>query len=264
VLALIVVFVILTVLGVIICLARKKIMESRKNADVVSATFPLGDTLGIGRHVSKYDACSMDYTSPYEQLFRDIDDRLKIDASRLQFEAEIGRGHFGIVSRATYTAPDGTKKKVACKVLKQSVDGVGDFILEGLTMHRFDHPHLMPLIGLTLTEGKIPVIVADFMENGDLRTYLRDDSKIITLRSLLRFAQQIAEGMNHLHICRSVHCDLAARNCMLSADLTIRIGDFGLCRRISDESDAYEPSHKHRDVPFPWMAPEAIVTEKVN
>ncbi|KAK6053300.1 hypothetical protein COOONC_09196 [Cooperia oncophora] len=40
--------------------------------------------------------------------------------------------HFGIVSRATYTAPDGTTKKVACKILKQKVEGVGDFILEGV------------------------------------------------------------------------------------------------------------------------------------
>ncbi|KJH41288.1 hypothetical protein DICVIV_12740 [Dictyocaulus viviparus] len=67
--------------------------------------------------------------------------------------------------------------------------------------------------------------------------------------------------MKHLHLCRSVHCDLAARNCMLDADLNIKIGDFGLCRRVSDESDAYKPSHKHRDVPFPWMAPETIRSE---
>ncbi|KAK6055735.1 hypothetical protein COOONC_06761 [Cooperia oncophora] len=70
--------------------------------------------------------------------------------------------------------------------------------------------------------------------------------------------------MEHLHTCRSVHCDLAARNCMLDADLNIKIGDFGLCRRVNDESEAYEPSIKRRDVPFPWMAPEAIVSEKVN
>ncbi|PIO72035.1 hypothetical protein TELCIR_06045 [Teladorsagia circumcincta] len=177
VLAVIVVIIILTVLGVIICLARKKMKSSKEVVDVVTTNFPLGDTFRIRRQANKYDTRLVDFASPYEQMFRDIDDRLKIDASCLQFEAEIGRGHFGIVSRATYTAPDGTKKKVACKVLKHSVDGVGDFILEGLTMNRFDHPHLMQLVGLALTDGDVPILVADFMENGDLRTYLRDDSK---------------------------------------------------------------------------------------
>lgn len=40
-------------------------------------------------------------------------------------------GHFGIVSRATYNAPDGATKKVACKILKQSIASVSDFITEG-------------------------------------------------------------------------------------------------------------------------------------
>ncbi|KAK6014933.1 hypothetical protein OSTOST_19673 [Ostertagia ostertagi] len=48
----------------------------------------------------------------------------------------------------------------------------------------------------------------------------------------------------------------------LDADLNIKIGDFGLCRRVSDEDEAYVPSQKHRDVPFPWMAPETIISEK--
>ncbi|PIO72036.1 hypothetical protein TELCIR_06046 [Teladorsagia circumcincta] len=53
------------------------------------------------------------------------------------------------------------------------------------------------------------------------------------------------------------------KNCnRLDADLNIKIGDFGLCRRVSDEDEAYVPSQKHRDVPFPWMAPETIISEK--
>ncbi|KIH68687.1 hypothetical protein ANCDUO_00973 [Ancylostoma duodenale] len=55
--------------------------------------------------------------------------------------------------------------------------------------------------------------------------------------------------------------DLFAPAKMLDANLDIKIGDFGLCRRVSDESEAYEPSNKHRDVPFPWMAPETMISE---
>ncbi|EYC09412.1 hypothetical protein Y032_0060g3101 [Ancylostoma ceylanicum] len=261
VVAILAVVLILAVLGVIICLARKKMRKTKDGVSVAVSSSNFGEDAAIRHYFNKYDQCLADFVSPYEQMFRDIDERLKIDISSLHIEEEIGRGHFGIVSRATYNAPDGTTKKVACKILKQSIASVSDFITEGLTMDRFNHPNLMQLIGIAFTDGKIPIIVTDYMENGDLRTYLRDDSKVITLRSLLRFACQIAEGMKHLHMCRSVHCDLAARNCMLDANLCIKIGDFGLCRRVSDESEAYEPSNKHRDVPFPWMAPETMISE---
>ncbi|KAJ1373186.1 hypothetical protein KIN20_035532 [Parelaphostrongylus tenuis] len=275
-LAIIVVVLILIVLGIIIYLARNRMrfsnvepmpgfeeLSTTKSRIFVTSKPEKSNPLILlsAGNSSKNEACLMDYLSPYEDMFKSIDDRLKIDVSLLHFETEIGRGHFGIVSRATYTPTNGTTKKVACKFLKESVAGVGDFILEGLTMGRFNHPHLMQLLGIAFADGRIPIIVTDYMENGDLRSYLRDISKVITIRKLLRFACQIAEGMKHLHLCRSVHCDLAARNCMLDADLNIKIGDFGLCRRVNDESESYKPSHKHRDVPFPWMAPEAIRSE---
>ncbi|EPB68478.1 protein tyrosine kinase [Ancylostoma ceylanicum] len=174
VVAILAVVLILAVLGVIICLARKKMRKTKDGVSVAVSSSNFGEDAAIRRH-------------------------------------------FGIVSRATYNAPDGTTKKVACKILKQSIASVSDFITEGLTMDRFNHPNLMQLIGIAFTDGKIPIIVTDYMENGDLRTYLRDDSKVITLRSLLRFACQIAEGMKHLHMCRSVHCDLAARNCIFAS-----------------------------------------------
>ncbi|KHJ99364.1 hypothetical protein OESDEN_00653 [Oesophagostomum dentatum] len=47
----------------------------------------------------------------------------------------------------------------------------------------------------------------------------------------------------------------------LDAELNIKIGDFGLCRRVSDEYQVYLPT-THRELPFAWMAPEAIDSEK--
>ncbi|KAK6764785.1 hypothetical protein RB195_024919 [Necator americanus] len=187
---------ILAVLGVIIYIARRKMRGLKENVTMSVLVKTIGEKTGDD-YSNKFGRHLVDKFSPYEQMFRDLDERLKVDISSLHIEEEIGRGHFGIVSRATYCTPNGTTKKVACKVLKQSVAGVGDFIIEGLTMDK-----------------KFPIIVTDYMENGDLRSYLRDESKILTLRSLLRFACQIAEGMEHLHMCKSVHCDLAARNCM--------------------------------------------------
>ncbi|VDM54208.1 unnamed protein product, partial [Angiostrongylus costaricensis] len=118
----------------------------------------------------------------------------------------------------------------------------------GLTMGRFNHPHLMQLIGIAFADGRIPIIVTDYMENGDLRSYLRDISKVFVNNELFTFFS-IYVRVTQFSLCVDYRLD---------SDLNIKIGDFGLCRRVSDESECYKPSHKHRDVPFPWMAPEAM------
>ena len=87
----------------------------------------------------------------------------------------------------------------------------------------------------------------EFMENGDLKGYLRNKycefkKKIIdlvpTMDCIVRMAVQIADGMHYLHSKKVIHRDLAARNCMVSRDLTVKIGDFGLTRDIY-EKDYY-------------------------
>jgi serine/threonine protein kinase len=50
--------------------------------------------------------------------------------------------------------------------------------------------------------------------------------------------------------------DLAARNCMLSADTVVKVGDFGMAR------DVYETEYYRKEgrgfLPVRWMAPESI------
>ena len=45
--------------------------------------------------------------------------------------------------------------------------------------------------------------------------------------------------------------DLAAQNCMVSADKVVKIGDLGLAQQMNVLTS-------HRSLPFRWMAPESI------
>lgn len=269
ILAVVVVVLILGALVVIIWFARKHMLKraEKNNEDNGSR---VGFTLSphtvlptTDRRRNSYvgvESLRMDSMNMYDRIFRNIDDAVKIPIDSLSLENQIGKGHFGVVNRATYTSPDGTQKKVACKMIKDNVAGVREFLAEGLVMAQFEHPRLLQLIGIALSEEHTPIIVTDFMVNGDLVTYLRNKENSPTLRTLLTFAIEIAQGMEYLHSKNFIHRDLAARNCMLDNVLRIKIADFGLCRQCNGNNE-YQPSVKNRDLPLRWMPIEALAEE---
>ena len=76
------------------------------------------------------------------------------------------------------------------------------------------------------------------------------------LDEILQMAAEIADGMSYLAARKFVHRDLAARNCMVAADFTVKIGDFGMTRDVYD-TDYYRKGGKGL-LPVRWMAPESL------
>ena len=114
--------------------------------------------------------------------------------------------------------------------------------------------------------GDPVLLVMELMANGDLKSYLIkkqslnnvDQSDELNSKDrIYRMAIEIADGMSYLSSIRFIHRDLSARNCMVSADLCVKIGDFGLSR------DIYEGEYYHKDskssLPVRWMAPESLL-----
>ncbi|KAI2585574.1 apoptosis associated tyrosine kinase, partial [Homo sapiens] len=71
------------------------------------------------------------------------------------------------------------------------------------------------------------LLVMEFCPLGDLKGYLRScrvaESMAPDPRTLQRMACEVACGVLHLHRNNFVHSDLALRNCLLTADLTVKI-----------------------------------------
>lgn len=77
----------------------------------------------------------------------------------------------------------------------------------------------------------------------------------LKLSQLLNIAQQIARGMDAIYRARYIHKDLAARNCIIATDLTVKISYPAI------HKDKYSQEyHKYRNaiVPLRWMAPECF------
>ncbi|XP_071448591.1 muscle, skeletal receptor tyrosine protein kinase-like [Hetaerina americana] len=159
---------------------------------------------------------------------------------------------------------------VAIKVLKESAsrEAEEDFLREVEIMSAFQHENILSLIGVVLQEnGHSPWMVFEFMPFGDLAEVLRSNSRELwkpvpglpplTKVSLLSVCIQIACGMSYLSAQRFVHRDLACRNCLVGADFTVKIADFGMSRDVYT-CDYYKIGGS-RMLPVRWMSPESVM-----
>ena len=123
---------------------------------------------------------------------------------------------------------------------------IEDILSETLKMESLSHPHVMNLIGISISNTLSPILIMPFMENGSLLNYLKKERSSLYLdydeeeecvssklkkcgrnlknsscfqvkaarKLLLKMCHQIALGMEYLSAQMIVHRDLAARNCL--------------------------------------------------
>ncbi|KAL8198531.1 UNVERIFIED_CONTAM: Ephrin type-B receptor 2 [Gekko kuhli] len=188
----------------------------------------------------------------------------EIDISCVKIEQVIGAGEFGEVCSGHLKLPGKRESFVAIKTLKSGYTEKQrrDFLSEASIMGQFDHPNVIHLEGV-VTKSTPVMIVTEFMENGSLDSFLRQNDGQFTVIQLVGMLRGIAAGMKYLADMNYVHRDLAARNILVNSNLVCKVSDFGLSRFLEDDtSDPTYTSALGGKIPIRWTAPEAIQYRK--
>jgi len=175
-----------------------------------------------------------------------------IKPNELEFGDVLGNGSFGEVFKGRWRKSDVAIKQVKAALLIDQ-KALNEFWREAeIVSHLRPHANIVSFFGVC-TEPLC--IVLEFMSKGALSRYLENKENIIDEKRELHWMLEIATGMHHLALEGIVHSDLAARNVLLTNDLTAKVGDFGLSRQI-------EPGSVHQTQasigPIRWMSPEAL------
>ncbi|KAF5302261.1 hypothetical protein FQA39_LY10300 [Lamprigera yunnana] len=187
-----------------------------------------------------------------------VEDEWEIDRKDVEVSKELGQGTFGMVYSGFIKSQN---RPCAIKTANThtNTEDKMTFLNEAAIMKSFsDAHHVVKLIGV-VSKGQPPFVVMELMTRGDLKSFLRrsrDSSSTLTCAEMYRMSAEIADGMLYLAAKKFVHRDLAARNCMVGADFTVKIGDFGMTRDIY-ETDYYRKETRGL-MPVRWMSPESL------
>ncbi|NXL84036.1 LMTK1 kinase, partial [Alectura lathami] len=178
----------------------------------------------------------------------------------LLYLKEIGHGWFGKVFLGEVNSGI-SSTQVVVKELKASasVQDQMQFLEEAQPYRALQHTNLLQCLA-QCAEVTPYLLVMEFCPLGDLKGYLRScrgaDAMAPDPLTLQRMACEVACGVLHLHRNNYIHSDLALRNCLLTADLTVKIGDYGLSH--CKYKDDYFVTADQLWVPLRWIAPELI------
>ncbi|KAL5567486.1 hypothetical protein UlMin_024061 [Ulmus minor] len=152
------------------------------------------------------------------------------------------------ITKGTYQVAKWNGTKVSVKILDR--DGSSDpetinaFKQELTLLEKVRHPTVVQFVG-AVTQNMPMMIVLEYHPKGDLGSYIQRKGRLSPSKAL-RFALDVASGMNYLHECKPdpiIHCDLKPNQ---------KVFGFGLARvsRISPDKAKLEQGRVNNEPPI--------------
>jgi serine/threonine-protein kinase len=171
---------------------------------------------------------------------------------------ELGRGGMGVVYKARQIK---LHRIVALKMVlagaHAGTEQLARFYTEAQAVAHLQHPNIVQIYEVSEQVG-LPYFSLEFVDGGSLAQEAAGKPQPVDKAA--RMVKTLAGAMHHAHQHNVVHRDLKPANVLLTADGVPKITDFGLAKRLEDESSSQTRSGAILGTPS-YMAPEQAMGE---
>jgi serine/threonine protein kinase len=98
-------------------------------------------------------------------------------------------------------------------------------------LKKLDHPNIVVLKDCVLDEDRTLSLIFELLET-DLHKFIWNHRGFLPRATIKSFLLQCCKGLDHCHKQGIMHRDLKPANLLVSTNLTLKIADFGLARRV--------------------------------
>jgi serine/threonine-protein kinase len=184
-------------------------------------------------------------------------------AGKYRVERVLGRGGMGVVVAATHLQLD---QRVALKFLLpealQHPEMLARFSREARAAAKLRSEHVAKVVDVGTLESGVPYIVMEYLEGGDLSSYLAKEGPLSVARAA-ELALEACEGLAEAHALGIVHRDLKPANLFLARmpgrTECLKILDFGISKVVTPGQTGFNMTHTGAVMGSPYyMSPEQM------
>ncbi|GFS11094.1 tyrosine-protein kinase RYK [Elysia marginata] len=197
-------------------------------------------------------------------------DRKRITLGELLMEGTFGRIYTGTLLTLDET-DSGPEQEVYVKTVTDQAnpDQVHLFLTESVLLKGLAHPNLHSLIGACMAKPEQPLVAYPAMQEGNMKKFLlkcrmaeTGSRYTLNTQQLVYMTIQIIRGIQYLHRKKLIHKDVATRNCIVGAELAVRLTDNSLARDLFPAD--YNCLGDNENRPVKWMALEALTHKRFS
>ena len=173
----------------------------------------------------------------------------------------LGQGNFGNAYKVL------NKKNNNIYVMKKlpknvANDKMQQFKNEAKILSTFKNEHIVKYYESFYSRNSFNIVM-EYCEGSTIKSFIdshKRQNHLINKETIYKFIVDICEGLNEIHNKNIIHKDLKPDNLFLTKDLKVKIGDFGISKKLYDSRDYARTVFG----PIMYMAPEEMRKEKYN
>ncbi|MFH2101735.1 MAG: protein kinase [Chloroflexota bacterium] len=181
-------------------------------------------------------------------------DTVRLLNNRYQLLERLGKGGMSVVYRARDMM---LERYVAVKVLREDYthdkDFQNRFHQESKAAANLSHPNIVTVHDVGFDHGLL-YIVMEYVPGTDLKTLIRQRGRFKSEDALPLIIQACA-GIGYAHRAGLVHCDVKPQNMLVTPDLRLKVGDFGIARALVS-------IHPDEQSDIVWGSPQYLSPEQ--